>query len=333
MSRIEQALRKVAARDRGSTPAADEDVAAAVVPASAPEPPASPLPGPSLPPEPPVREVLPRAEGAPVMTKATGTVPGSAASPEPQGFPAAAAPAPPADPGLDEVYQAPPLKPASPLLTIARGEHDVINEEYNKLRALIVKLTKAETFRNTLMVTSAVSQEGKSVTASNLAIALAREYDHTVLLVDCDLRRPSIHQLFGIEPKVGLIQCLRDGLPVREALVKTGIGKLVLLPAGEVMKDPVELLASNQMKSFVHELKTRYPERYVIFDTPPVLPFADAQVLSAAMDGTIFVVREGHAKAQEVREAINTLHAGTILGVVYNDARLFPRKKRHYYYY
>ena len=226
-----------------------------------------------------------------------------------------------------------PLKVNNPmLLTSLRGERGPVAEEYNKLRSLIVKLTHGEEFLNTLMVTSTIGEEGKSLTALNLAIALAREYDHTVLIVDADLRRPNLHKQFGIDCKPGLIQCLKDNLPLSKALVKTGFGKLVFLPSGGILDDPVETLSSNRMKELVNELKNRYPERYVIFDTPPILPFADAQVLAPTVDGTIFVVREGKAKAKEVKEAINSLNGANLLGVVYNDAKSTARKK-HYYYY
>ena len=207
-----------------------------------------------------------------------------------------------------------------------------MNEEYNKLRSLVIKLTNKEQFNNTLMVTSTLDQEGKSLTALNLSIAMAKEYDHTVLLVDTDLRRPIIHKYLGISPEFGLIQCLRDNIPLSQALIHTGIGKLVVLPAGGILADPVELLSSSKMKNIILELKHRYPERYVIFDTPPILPFADAQVLSAGVDGSIFVVREGRAKAQDIKKAISALQETNLLGVVYNDVRLGPGVTKYTYY-
>ncbi len=218
------------------------------------------------------------------------------------------------------------------LLTTMHGDRSPVAEEYNKLRSLVVKLTKGETFLNTIMITSTIGEEGKSLTSLNLAIALAREYDHTVLLVDTDLRRPSLHKQLRIDSKPGLIQCLKDNFPLHKALIKTGLGKLVFLPSGGTLKDPVETLSSNRMKELISELKNRYPERYVIFDTPPSLPFADAQVLAPSVDSTIFVVREGKAKAQDVKEAITNLQGTNLLGVVYNDAKTTARKK-HYYYY
>ncbi len=234
---------------------------------------------------------------------------------------------------MDLLLKTPPIKINNHMLVTMYDNHDAASEEYNKLRSRIITLTQGDEFYNTLMVTSTIGEEGKTLTAINLAIALAKGYDHTVLLVDADLRRPALHKFFNLKPKVGLIQCLTENVPISDALIKTGIGKLVILPAGGSISNPVELLASNQMKELVSELKHRYPERYVIFDTPPILPFADAQVLAPVVDGTIFVVREGKAKLKDVKEAIHSLHDTNIFGLVYNDARIYTKKPNYYYYY
>jgi len=220
------------------------------------------------------------------------------------------------------------------MLAAARDEKSEVVEEYNKLRSTIIALTKGDEFSNTLLVTSTISEEGKSMTALNLAISLAKEHDHTVLLVDTDLRRPSVHRFLGIKPEVGLVHCLRDGLPIEKALIKTGIGKLVLLPAGEAVKDPVDMLSSNRMKEIIQELKDRYAERYVIFDTPPAMPFADASVLAANIDATLYVVREGRAKKQDLITTIGEFKKhNNLLGIIYNDAHMFTKKQNYYYYY
>ena len=238
----------------------------------------------------------------------------------------------PGKPSLDELLAADPVAVANPKLVALRDKNDIAFEEYNKLRSLIIKLTQGEKFSNTLMVTSCIGEEGKSLTSLNLAIALARGFDHTVLLVDTDFRRPTLHLSLGIKPETGLIQCLRDDLPISKALIKTGIGKLVFLPAGGTVNKPVEMLGSKKMKEIINELKNRYPERYVIFDTPPVLPFADAQVLAPEVDGLLFVVREGRTRLNDVKKALQTLQGSNMLGVVYNDAQVSMKNKSHYYY-
>jgi len=232
---------------------------------------------------------------------------------------------------MDRLLDVDPIPVNNPYLIVSRNEKDALSEEYKKLRSLVVNLTKGKEFRNTLLVTSTIGEEGKTIKSLNLAIALAQEYDHTVLLVDADLRRPSIHTYLGIKPQTGLVQCLKNRAPLDQALIKTGIGKLVVLPAGGAVSDPVELLSSNRMKEIIHELKSRYPERYVIFDTPPVLPFADAQVLGSSVDGVIFVVREGCAKVQDVSQALKSLKDTHLLGVVYNDVSIYPKKHGYYY--
>lgn len=225
-----------------------------------------------------------------------------------------------------------PLKISNLLLATARDEKTNVVEEFNKLRSTIIALTKGEQFLNTLLVTSTASEEGKSMTALNLAISLAKEQDHTVLLVDTDLRRPSVHKYLEIEPDIGLVHCLRDGVPLENALVKTGVGKLVILPAGEAIKDPLDLLSSNRMKSIVKELKERYPERYVIFDTPPAHPFADASVLAGIVDACLFVVREGKANKDDLLKTLEGFKEQNLLGIVYNDAHMFMKKQDYYYY-
>jgi len=168
--------------------------------------------------------------------------------------------------------------------------------------------------------------------ALNIAISLAKEHDHTVLLVDTDLRRPSVHKYLGLKPEKGLVHCLRDNVPLEQVLIKTGVGKLVVLPAGEAINDPVDLLSSGRMKEIVKELKERYPERFVIFDTPPALPFADANVLASCVDAVLFVVREGKANRQDVEKVIEEFKTHNLLGVIYNDAKRFMKKKGYYYY-
>lgn len=232
------------------------------------------------------------------------------------------------------LLEVPPIEVDNLMLATAYDEKSEVVEEYNKLRSTIISLTKGEVFSNTLLVTSTISEEGKSMTALNLAISLAKEHDHTVLLVDTDLRRPSVHRFLGIKPEVGLVHCLRDGLPIEKALIKTGIGKLVVLPAGESIKDPLDMLSSNRMKEIIHELKERYAERYVIFDTPPAMPFADASVLAASIDSTLYVVREGRAKKHDFISTIDEFKRhNNLLGVIYNDAHMFTKKHNYYYYY
>jgi len=222
---------------------------------------------------------------------------------------------------------------ASPYLVAFSEPHSPITEEYRKLKSKLVRLTQMGDFQNTLMITSAMAGEGKSITALNLAITMAQEYDHTVLLVDADLRKPTLHKYLGINPVLGLSDVLTKGVDMGDVLVQTGIGKLVFLPSGGSLANPVELFLSKKMKDLIHELKHRYADRYIIFDTPPILPFAEVQSIATIMDGVVFVVREGHAPLNAIKEAMSLLKNAKMLGVVYNDAQVSRDRQNYYYNY
>lgn len=220
----------------------------------------------------------------------------------------------------------------SPYIVTATQPDSPVSEEYRKLKSLIVKLTKSDKFLNTLMVTSTVKGEGKTITALNLAITLAQEYDHAVLLVDADLRQPSLNKYLG-DFKLGLTDCLMNGVDICDALVKTGIGKLVYLPSGKQVSDPSELLSSNRMHELITELKNRYADRYVIFDTPPVLSFAETHSLSTFMDGILLVVSEGTTSLNNIKEALNMLKNTKLFGIVYNNVEIDRFDDYRYYNY
>lgn len=234
---------------------------------------------------------------------------------------------------VDDIFKTePPISLDNPYLVTITDPDSPVTEEYRKLKSMVVNITKRGNFLNTLMVTSTIGGEGKSLTALNLAITLSQEYDHTVLLVDADLRRPSIHRYLDMDHHKGLSDCLSNGKDVGSVLIKTGIGKLVVLPSGSRVSDPVELLSSNKMKELVKELKHRYADRYIIIDTPPILPFAEAHAIGSVVDGVIFVVKERHASLNNIKDALGMLKNANILGVVYNDVDS-ERFGNYYQYY
>jgi exopolysaccharide/PEP-CTERM locus tyrosine autokinase len=203
-------------------------------------------------------------------------------------------------------------------------------EEYRKLKESVVKMTKRDRFDNLIVVTSATVGEGKSMTAVNLAACLAGEFDHTVLLIDADLRRPTVHKYLQLGSRKGLSDCLREGLDVGELLVKTDIGKLSVLPAGTPVANPVELFSSDIMRNLFREMKTRYSDRYIIIDTPPVLPFAETRSIARLADGVLLVVKEGQPSLGQIEEALDVLDT-KVLGIVYNGAQ--QQHRNSYYYY
>jgi len=216
---------------------------------------------------------------------------------------------------------------------IMNGNPDTpIAEEYRKLKTVILRMTRDE-FRNTVMVTSALSGEGKSLTSANLAIMMAREYGQTVLLVDSDLRRPSLHEYLGMPLHVGLADCLEDRIDAGRAIVKTGIQKLSFMSAGKKVENPGELLSSQRMKEFLLELKHRYRDRYIIIDSAPILLFAETQALSMLVDGVLVVVKEGGASLKGLTQTFEVLKDSTVLGIVYNDASATILGGKYYDHY
>ena len=204
------------------------------------------------------------------------------------------------------------------LLATISEPHSAVSEQYRKLKSALVRLTNEDRFRNLLMVTSAIAGEGKSLTAANLAISMAQEYDLTVLLIDADLRRPSIHTYLGFEQTIGLSDCLQDGIDIGDAIIKTNISKLSVISAGREVENPLELFASKKMQELMAEIKHRYKDRYVIIDTPPLLPFAETRSLARIVDGVVFVIQEGVTPQESVIEAKEVLKGCPILGVVLN---------------
>lgn len=188
---------------------------------------------------------------------------------------------------------------------------------YNLLRTQILHRTKKKG-HNVLMVTSAMPGEGKTITSINLAISIAREVDQFALLVDTDIRKPSIHKYLGIEAEKGLSDHLLHNIPVHELLIKPGINKLSYLPAGEPIRGSTEILGSPKLQELIMEMKERYPDRYVVFDCPDLLHAPDALVFSSYVDGIIFVIEAGKTSREHVQKAMSLLEGRNIVGVVLN---------------
>lgn len=220
----------------------------------------------------------------------------------------------------------------NPLLIPLVDPNGFAAEQFRKLRSIIIQRTGQKGFENTLLVTSAVSGEGKSLTAVNLALSLAMLAEYSVVFVDIDLRNPQLHQLLDIKTEYGLVHHLRDEIPVEKIITKVGLGNLSIIPAGESVADPLNLLTSQRMKSLVRELKGRYPDRYVLFDAPPTLPFADMQVLGELVDNIVYVCREGHSTMGQISQGLDALSDTNILGIVCNDMNLSLRMEYSHYY-
>lgn len=185
---------------------------------------------------------------------------------------------------------------------------------------------------NLIMVTSALPGEGKTFTAINLAMSIAMEMDRTVLLVDADISRPSLTKNFGFEDELGLVDVLvEESVDLAEVLIRTDVPKLTILPAGTRHHHVTELLASEYMKELATELSQRYPDRVVVFDTPPLLATTQASVLSRLMGQIAVVVEAGRAPQNVIKEALTRIEHCEIVGLVLNKSN--QRSGSDYYYY
>ncbi|MCW9023141.1 MAG: CpsD/CapB family tyrosine-protein kinase [Gammaproteobacteria bacterium] len=202
---------------------------------------------------------------------------------------------------------------------VSNVEHDYKRDAFKLLRTQILQKMRANGW-NSLAVTSAQPGEGKSLVAINLAMALAMEVNQTVLLVDFDLRRPSIHTYFEYEPDKGINDFLANDVPVQEILFTPGLERLVILPGKEPIYNSSEMLSSPKMVSLVNELKNRYPSRLIIFDLPPLLSTDDALAFSPYVDTVLLVIEEGKTSKEDLLTVKGILKDTNIIGTVLNKS-------------
>ena len=175
---------------------------------------------------------------------------------------------------------------------------------------------------NLVMVTSALPAEGKTFTAVNLAMSVAMEFDNTVLLVDGDVAHPGLPRLLGVPDSPGLLDLLtNDKLDVADALVKTNIEKLSVLPAGAAHRRATELLASEQMASLLAEIASRYHDRIIIFDSPPLLATTEARVMATHMGQIVMVVAAESTTQNALNQALTTIESCEVVLMMLNKAR------------
>ena len=234
---------------------------------------------------------------------------------------------------LREKGEAVTINTTNPFLVTANDQGSPASEQYRKLKSLIVRLSQSGAFDKSLMVTSSVAGEGKTITSINLAITMAQEFDHTVLLVEADIRKPSVLTYLGLHAERGPTDCVVDGLDISEVIIKTGIGNLSILPAGRPVDNPVELFSSNRMSSLFAEIKSRYNDRYVIVDTTPLLPFAEPQYIASMIGAVVLVIREGVTTEDKLKNSLEMLKNQNLLGVVSNCVSRVNSLQGYYGYY
>ncbi|GAB3407687.1 XrtA-associated tyrosine autokinase [Massilia agilis] len=272
---------------------------------------------------------------------------------EPETAAAFVPPVPPALPlpGFDAATAAPVVRPAAKtvdldlermrkmgLVTAAGGRTQLLEEFRIIKRPLLQRAFAARTPgdkpANLVMITSSLPGEGKTWCAINLAMSIAMELDHTVLLVEADVARPSVLRTLGLPNQSGLMDVLADArLDVADVMLRTNVDTLSILPAGTSTARSTELLASSGMSSLLHEIATRYPDRVVIFDSPPLLMTSEARVLASHMGQIALVVEAEQTTQHAVLEAISQLEGCSNVNLIYNKTRDFPGLDAAYGYH
>lgn len=224
------------------------------------------------------------------------------------------------------------------MVTAAGGRTNLL-EEFRVIKRPLLKRAFAERAPgknpgNLIMITSSLPGEGKTYSSINLAMSIAMELDHTVLLVDADVARPSVMRTLGLPAQRGLMDILLDdSLDVADVLLRTNVDTLAILPAGTSTPHATELLASSTMTALVHELANRYPDRVIIFDSPPLLLTSESRELASHM-GQIVVVVEAQTTTQHaVKEALQRLEGFDNVNLIYNKTRDLPGIEETYDYH
>jgi exopolysaccharide/PEP-CTERM locus tyrosine autokinase len=194
--------------------------------------------------------------------------------------------------------------------------------------------TKGDNPGNLIMITSSLPGEGKTYTAINLAMSIAMELDHTVLLVDADVARPSVLRTLGLPNQRGLMDILVDDkLDMADVMLRTNVDTLSILPAGTSTPRATELLASSTMSNLVNEIASRYPDRIVIFDSPPLLLTSESRVLASHMGQIVMVVEAQTTTQHAVKEALSQLEGLNNVNLIYNKTRDLPGIEETYDYH
>lgn len=204
-----------------------------------------------------------------------------------------------------------------PLLVAAVAPTSLAAEQYRSLRTRIKRAGSGRSLR-TIAITSPAKGDGKSLTAANLALTMAQEFQERVLLVDADLRRPAVHRLFGIAEDPGLTDVLMGLAELEQSIVTLPEHYLAVLPAGTPPSHPAELLGSAAMRRVMEAARARFDR--ILIDVPPVAPLADLHVLAPQVDGLLMIVRAGVTPKPAIEHAFAGLDASKVLGIVLNEA-------------
>lgn len=206
-------------------------------------------------------------------------------------------------------------------LVAASGSDPDVAEEFRRLRTRILHPPEGGNPPQIILVASVAPDEGKTFVCSGLAISLAQGVEAHVLMVDCDLRQPTLAGVFGLGNEPGLSDHLRDKTGLDQLIRKTGLHKLSLIASGRPPANPAELLGSDMLAAMINEVAGRYPDRYILIDSPPLLKAAETAILAKLVDGVVLVVREGGSRRNDIRLFIDTIGPEKIIAVVFNGYR------------
>ncbi|PKB20410.1 XrtA-associated tyrosine autokinase [Janthinobacterium sp. 64] len=210
------------------------------------------------------------------------------------------------------------------------GGRSAVAEDFRIIKRPLLRQARAsgaDAIRhgNLIVVTSAMPGEGKTYCAVNLAMSIAMEMDITVLLVDADVARPSVLKVLGLPPEPGLMDVLLDPqLAMADVILKTNVANLSILPAGRSNKHATELLASRAMSRLLAEIASRYGDRVVVFDSPPLLITSEAHALVGQMGQVVMVVEAETTTQHAVKEALRQIEACEHIHLIYNKTKSFP---------
>nr|WP_267498706.1 XrtA-associated tyrosine autokinase [Massilia sp. IC2-278] len=224
------------------------------------------------------------------------------------------------------------------MVTAASGRTSLL-EDFRVIKRPLLKRAFGEASmpgrpNNLIMVTSSLPGEGKTYCAINLAMSIAMELDHTVLLVDADVARPSVLRTLGLPAQRGLMDILIDDkLDLSDVMLRTNVDTLSILPAGTSTPRATELLASSTMSNMVNEIANRYPDRVVIFDSPPLLLTSESRVLASHMGQIVMVVEAQTTTQHAVKESLRQLEGCSNVNLIYNKARDIPGIEETYDYH
>lgn len=205
-----------------------------------------------------------------------------------------------------------------PALVAAIAPHSTVAEQYRAIRSRLAQREETMPLRS-MLVTSPGAGDGKSVTAANIALTMAQEFQRNVLLVDADLRGAAVHDLFGVDGSPGLADVLSGAASLDDALLYLEDLRLTVLPAGNTPPFPAELLGSASMRQLIDTLRNRFDR--IVFDAPAATPLADTSMLAPLIDGVLMIVRAGVTQRPALDEAFEAFDEQRVLGVVLNDTK------------